>query len=126
MNGLLTLNTFEAAFPSIDTSTPELKDEHSTRETIFLDIRAIQLTCCTVQGTAVALYEVGAALGALSCYFVGDRFGRKWTTFAGAVVVLIGVILQSSAYSLAQLIVARIVTGTLSNAPAIGRHTRQN
>ncbi|KAM3413823.1 hypothetical protein BST61_g10506 [Cercospora zeina] len=94
MNGLLTLPTFVKQFPEIDTSTPALKNEHST-----------------LQGTAVALYEVGAAFGALACFFFGERYGRKWTTFGGAVVVLIGVILQSTAYSLAQLIVARIVTG---------------
>lgn len=32
MNGLLTLPSFTATFPSIDTSTPELKEEHSTLE----------------------------------------------------------------------------------------------
>ncbi|USW56582.1 Putative major facilitator, sugar transporter, major facilitator superfamily [Septoria linicola] len=94
MNGLLTLPTFVEQFPEIDTTTPDLEQQHST-----------------LQGTAVALYEVGAAFGALACFYFGERFGRKWTTFAGAVVVLIGVILQSTAYSLAQLIVARIVTG---------------
>ncbi|PIA96044.1 Sugar transporter STL1 [Cercospora beticola] len=94
MNGLLTLPTFVKQFPEIDTSTSALKSQHST-----------------LQGTAVALYEVGAAFGALACFFFGEKYGRKWTTFGGAVVVLIGVILQSTAYSLAQLIVARIITG---------------
>ncbi|KXT02087.1 hypothetical protein AC578_6693 [Pseudocercospora eumusae] len=94
MNGLLTLPQFERQFPAISTATPELEAEHST-----------------LQGTAVALYEVGAAFGALSCFFLGERYGRKWTTFCGALVVLIGVILQSTSYSLAQLILARIVTG---------------
>lgn len=94
MNGLLTLPQFERQFPSISTVTPQLEDEHST-----------------LQGTVVALYEVGAAFGSLSCFFLGDRHGRKWVTFAGAIVVLIGVVLQSTSYSLAQLIVARIVTG---------------
>lgn len=94
MNGLLTLPQFERQFPAISTATPELEAKHST-----------------LQGTAVALYEVGAAFGALSCFFLGEKYGRKWTTFSGAVVVLIGVILQSTSYSLAQLIVARIVTG---------------
>ena len=44
MNALLTLPSFEATFPSISTATPELSAKHST-----------------LQGTAVALYEVGAA-----------------------------------------------------------------
>lgn len=97
MNGLLTMPTFETAFPSIDTSTEAQSNSNST-----------------LQGTTVALYEVGAALGALSCYFIGDRFGRKWTTFGAAVTVLIGVIIQATSFDLAQLIVGRIVTGKSS------------
>ncbi|KAK4497723.1 hypothetical protein PRZ48_010376 [Zasmidium cellare] len=94
MNGLLTLPSFYNQFPSINTSTPELDDKNAT-----------------LQGTTVALYEVGAAFGALACFFFGERYGRKWTTFGAAVTVLIGVIIQASSFQLAQLIVARIVTG---------------
>lgn len=94
MNGLLTLPSFASQFPSIDTSTPALREKHST-----------------LQGTAVALYEVGAAVGALGCFVIGDWYGRKKTTFGAAIVVLIGVILQATSFELAQLIVARIVTG---------------
>lgn len=94
MNGLLTLPSFTATFPEINTSTPELKAANST-----------------LQGTAVALYEVGAAIGALSMFFIGDLFGRKLPTGGAAVVVLIGVLLQATSFQLAQLIVARIVTG---------------
>ena len=97
MNGLLTLPSFAATFKSIDTSTPKLRNEHAT-----------------LQGTAVALYEVGAAAGALSCFFIGEKYGRKKTTFAAAIIVLVGVILQATSYELAQLIVARIVTGMYS------------
>ena len=94
MNALLTLPSFESTFPSINTATPALAAKHST-----------------LQGTAVALYEVGAAVGALSCFVLGEKFGRKRTTFAAASVVLVGVVLQSTCYQLAQLMVARIVTG---------------
>jgi len=94
MNGLLTLPSFTATFQEIDTSTPELKAANST-----------------LQGTAVALYEVGAAIGALSMFFIGDMFGRKRPTAGAAVVVLVGVLLQATSFQLAQLIVARIVTG---------------
>ena len=94
MNGLLTLPSFVNTFPSISTSTPELENKNST-----------------LQGTTVALYEVGAAAGALFCFVVGEKFGRQRTTFGAAITVLIGVILQATSYQLAQLIVARIVTG---------------
>jgi MFS family permease len=65
----------------------------------------------TYQGTAVALYEVGAAIGALSCFFLGDYYGRKRPTMGAAIVVLVGVVLQATSFQLAQLVVARIVTG---------------
>ncbi|KAI6848376.1 general substrate transporter [Hortaea werneckii] len=94
MNGLLTLPSFIDTFPAIDTSTPRLADKNST-----------------LQGTAVALYEVGAAIGALTMFFIGDWYGRKRPAMGAAVVVLIGVILQATSFGLAQLIVARIVTG---------------
>lgn len=104
MNGLLTLPSFEATFQAINTSTPALNKAHST-----------------LQGTTVALYEVGAAAGAMSCFVLGERFGRKRTTFGAAVVVLIGVILQSTSYQLAQLIVARIITGLGRNVHLTGQ-----
>lgn len=59
----------------------------------------------------MALYEAGAAVGAVSCYWIGDIFGRKKTTVAAAVVALIGIVLQTTAFQLAQLIVGRIITG---------------
>lgn len=94
MNGLLALPSFIDTFPEIDTSTDELDAQNST-----------------LQGTTVALYEVGAAIGALACFFIGDLYGRKRPTMGAALVVLIGVMLQATSYGLAQLIVARIVTG---------------
>lgn len=78
MNGLLTLPTFEQTFPEIDTT------HYKGR--------------ATLQGTAVALYEVGAALGALSCFFIGDKYGRKRPTIGAAIVVLVGVVIQTSSY----------------------------
>ena len=49
--------------------------------------------------------------GSLSCYGLGDRFGRIRTIAMGSIFVIIGSILLSSSYSLAQLIVGRIVLG---------------
>lgn len=89
--GLLTLPSLYKQFPSIDTI-------HNAGNS-------------TLQGTTVALYEVGAAIGAVSCYWIGDIYGRKRPTMAAAVIVLIGVLLQATSFQLAQLIVARIITG---------------
>lgn len=93
MNGLLTLPTFEHQFPSINTSVNKSEDRS------------------VLQGTTVAIYEVGCAIGALSCFIIGDILGRRRTIFLAACIIIIGTILQATPFSLAQLIVARIITG---------------
>ena len=49
--------------------------------------------------------------GSLSCYGLGDKLGRIRTIAAGSVLVIVGSILLSSSFSLAQLIVGRLVLG---------------
>ncbi|KAK2023741.1 general substrate transporter [Colletotrichum zoysiae] len=85
MNGLLTLDTFSHQFPQMKNSS--------------------------IEGTAVAIYEVGCAIGALSCAFVGDVLGRRRTIFIAGCIVIVGVVIQSSSFSLGQLIASRIITG---------------
>ncbi|KIW16519.1 hypothetical protein PV08_06574 [Exophiala spinifera] len=93
VNGLLTLPTWEMRFPSINTSA----DKSQSRSVL--------------QGTIVALYEVGCSVGALSCCFLGDFLGRRKTIFLAACIIIIGVIIQATPFSLGQLIPARIITG---------------
>ena len=64
-----------------------------------------------IQGTAVAVYEIGCAFGALSSYFIGDWLGRKKCIYVAGTTATIGVIIQCSSYQLAQLIVGRVCTG---------------
>jgi MFS family permease len=100
MNGLITLPTFYNQFPQTNTiTTTGSAKSHAS----------------SIQGTTVAIYEVGAALGACSCYFLGDALGRRRMITLAAVVVLLGVTIQASAFSLGQLIAARVVTGMLCN-----------
>jgi MFS family permease len=70
-------------------------------------------------GTTVALYEVGAALGALSCAFIGDLLGRRKTVFLAGCTCIIGIIIQASPFSLGQLIAGRIITGNITNRTKI-------
>ena len=93
---LLDLPSWVGTFPSIDTI-------HTTG--------AQKSTNAQVQGTVVAGYALGAFFGALSCIWIGDPLGRRKTIGLGATVMIVGVILQTSAFSLAQLIVGRLVTG---------------
>ena len=73
-------------------------------------------------GTTVAIYEIVCAFGALSCAFIGDILGRRRMLFLAGCVVIVGVFLQATPFSLAQLIVARIITGMFVNY--MGSHTR--
>ncbi|KAJ5999312.1 General substrate transporter [Penicillium sp. IBT 35674x] len=95
-NGLLTLASFIAVFPQIDTlNTSGAQKSHNS----------------TIQGTTVAIYEVGCALGAFSCGFLGDRLGRRKTIFLAGCIALVGIIIQATPFSLGQLIAGRVITG---------------
>ncbi|KAJ7051231.1 general substrate transporter [Mycena amicta] len=94
--GLLDLPEWVALFPQID--TVNTKGALKTRNS-------------HVQGTVVALYTLGALFGALSCFIIGDKLGRRRTIMLGAAVSALGSILECSSFSFAQLIVGRIICG---------------
>lgn len=83
-----------AVFPAIDTAG-ESGTSHAS----------------TLQGVAIGLYEIGCFIGAVSCLWFGDMFGRRPIIWVGTVIMIIGAAIQASSFSLAQLIVARIITG---------------
>ncbi|KAL9081452.1 MAG: hypothetical protein Q9157_000010 [Trypethelium eluteriae] len=93
---LLELNSWTETFPSIDASTVAASD---------------QTHVSILQGTVVATYNLGALFGSMSCIWIGDRLGRIRTMTIGASVSVIGIIIQASSFSLAQLIVGRVVMG---------------
>ena len=71
-------------------------------------------------GFTVAVYDIGCLLGALWCLTLGDKLGRKLSCILGGLFVIVGVIIQVTAFkkpsmpngALAQFIVGRIITGT--------------
>lgn len=65
----------------------------------------------TLQAFMVAIYELGCLAGALSNLWVGDKLGRKHTIALGGVIMMVGAILQTTAYSYAHMLVGRVVTG---------------
>ncbi|ODQ77028.1 hypothetical protein BABINDRAFT_42429 [Babjeviella inositovora NRRL Y-12698] len=91
MGSLLTLPAFRDTFKDIDVV------KHPSN--------------ATLQGFVIAVYEIGCLAGALATMYFGDRFGRLKMIFYGCWIMLIGAILQTSAYGIAQLIVARVVSG---------------
>ncbi|KAA1066509.1 hypothetical protein PGT21_031913 [Puccinia graminis f. sp. tritici] len=98
MGGLLTLPTFVKTFRSIDTTSVTLSPAQKKKNS-------------TLQGTAVALYEIGCMIGALSCLYLGDRYGRRRVIFYGAIIMICGATLQATAYHLVHFIIGRVVTG---------------
>ncbi|KAH8897265.1 general substrate transporter [Thozetella sp. PMI_491] len=96
MNGLLTMDEFLKVIPEADTlNTAGAVKSHNAK----------------IQGLIVAIYEIGCALGALSCLVIGDRLGRPKTMYVAGLVVLVGVVIQICTYSLGQILAARIITG---------------
>ncbi|PGH10497.1 hypothetical protein AJ79_05425 [Helicocarpus griseus UAMH5409] len=69
----------------------------------------------TMQATVTAVYEVGCLFGAIIALMVGDRLGRRWMIIIGAIIMIIGVVIQVAAIEgsqpLAQFIVGRVITG---------------
>jgi MFS family permease len=72
---------------------------------------AVKSHNATIQGVVVATFVLGALVGALSCMYTGDRFGRRKNIFAAATLTLIGEVLCSSSFSLPQFIVGRTIIG---------------
>ncbi|KAI5844619.1 general substrate transporter [Morchella snyderi] len=65
----------------------------------------------TTIGTVTAIYEIGCFFGAIFSFWAGDRLGRKKSIWLGLFIMMVGTVLQTSAYNLGHMIVGRIVTG---------------
>ncbi|KAK3331502.1 putative MFS sugar transporter [Apodospora peruviana] len=94
--GLLSLPSWTATFPEIDTI-------HTEGEA--------KLTNSGLQGTIMAIYTLGCFLGCINCIWLGDKLGRRGTIITGAIVNIVGAVLQCTAFSLPQLAIGRLVTG---------------
>lgn len=81
-----------------------------------------------ISGCVVAIYEIGAFVGALSVmifgkpihslfrpcaniHVIGQKLGRRKTTALGQIITIIGAVLQATSYNLGQMIAARVITG---------------
>ncbi|KAL2009276.1 hypothetical protein VTN00DRAFT_7470 [Thermoascus crustaceus] len=81
----------------------------------FNDVFTATRDNSTMQGTVTAIYEIGCLIGAMFILWLGDQLGRRLSIMIGAAVMIIGVLIQVTAYPghvpLAQFIVGRVVTG---------------
>ena len=92
MSGLLTGTAFTKQFPEIDTTATG----HGSS---------------SLQGTVVAIYEIGCFVGSIFCLFAGEKLGRKKCIWLGCIILSIGAALQAGAYGIPQMIVGRIIAG---------------
>ncbi|KAF4826486.1 Sugar transporter STL1 [Colletotrichum tropicale] len=92
MSGLLTGYAFTRTFPEIDTTNGGGGSS-------------------SLQGTVVAIYEIGCFFGAIFCLIFGERLGRRKCIMLGCVVLSIGAALQAASFGIPQMIVGRIVAG---------------
>lgn len=62
-------------------------------------------------GAINSTFSGGAVFGALMGGLTMDRFGRRYTIMMGAIICLVGAILQAAAQNLAMILVGRIIAG---------------
>ena len=65
----------------------------------------------SVQGTLTSVYVLGCFFGALSTIYTGDILGRPRTIMLGSSIIALGATIQASSYSVAQMMVGRVVAG---------------
>ncbi|KUJ07784.1 general substrate transporter [Mollisia scopiformis] len=94
--GILTLESFVHQFPKLDTvNTKGSVKAHNS----------------LVKGAVTAAYDLGAVFGSLSCIMYSDKIGRIRTILAGLILAIIALAIESSAYTVAQFTIGRVLVG---------------
>ena len=64
-----------------------------------------------ITGITVSSYCLGAFFGCVLNFAIGDLLGRRYMIWLAMGLIIVGATLQTSAYTLAHLIVGRIING---------------
>ncbi|KAH0353887.1 putative MFS sugar transporter, partial [Aureobasidium melanogenum] len=64
-----------------------------------------------LEGIIVSIYNLGAFSGCILAFSGGEKAGRRLSMWIAMVFIIIGAILQTSSYSVPQILVARYITG---------------
>ncbi|KAL7622422.1 hypothetical protein AAE478_007927 [Parahypoxylon ruwenzoriense] len=59
----------------------------------------------------VSLYDIGNMAGCIVTLFIGGKLGRKNMIYLGCSILIVGAVIQTASYSVAQIITGRIVAG---------------
>lgn len=65
----------------------------------------------TMLGLIVSIIDVGACFGSIATAIFGENLGRKKSIGIGVVTMMVGSLLQATAYTRVHLIIARVVAG---------------
>lgn len=65
----------------------------------------------TMIGLIVSIMEIGAFIGSIISAIFGEQLGRRKSIAIAVVIMMIGALLQSTAFSRAHIIVARVIAG---------------
>lgn len=65
----------------------------------------------TIQGLVVAIFELGAWITAYPTSWFMDNLGRRTTILIGSLIFIVGGILQTASFHMAQLMIGRLVAG---------------
>ncbi|KAJ5097415.1 Major facilitator superfamily domain general substrate transporter, partial [Penicillium angulare] len=93
---LSTLQSWVHTFPEIDSinTTGKQQSQNSTKK-----------------GTVIASFQLGALVGALSCIYFSEKLGRRKPIFIGAILTIVGQVLQSASYGIIQFTIGRVILG---------------
>jgi len=64
-----------------------------------------------LEGIIVSIYNLGAFSGCILTFIFGEKFGRRLSMWVAMGWIIVGAILQSTSYSVPQIMIARYVTG---------------
>ena len=98
VGSLTSFENFTRVFPDLDT--------------VHAPSAAAESRNSLIEGVYVASCTLGAAVGSLYCFLVGDVLSRRVSIFLGALLIFIGGLLSSTAFQLPQLFIGRILSGT--------------
>ncbi|RFU77401.1 quinate permease [Trichoderma arundinaceum] len=66
----------------------------------------------SISSNITSAFQAGAFFGAIFCFFITEKVGRKWALFISNVVFLIGAIIMTAAtHSLSNIYAGRVLTG---------------
>lgn len=65
----------------------------------------------TMQGLVVAIFELGAWFTTYPTSWFMDRIGRRWTIMVGALIFIVGGVVQTASYTMTQMLFGRLVAG---------------